>query len=169
MKEKRLTGDVPAGRSSDFAVLDGTDSDTYLGSPHVVQFLVNGYCEQVYEWIKERGKGRMSKDEFSAKLREFIGVFADIFMGRNANYVSVVGWNNPFGLGLALKQSMGAFWERHKADYDNDPGKAAFGWLAASLVESSLNALKDPDQSGAAIKAKKDQMVRVLLGAHGRR
>lgn len=155
-------------RRNEFAVIAGADSDNYLGSPKVVKWVVNGFCDQVYKWIKARGKGKMPKDEFSAKLRAFIGVFADIFMGRNANYVSVMGWNNPYGLGMALKQSMGKFWELYKAEYDNDPGKAAFGWLAASLVESSLLSMTDPDKAGVMIRFRKDQLIRTLLGNHKR-
>jgi hypothetical protein len=149
-------------------IAEGADSDRYLGSPQVIQVLVDGFCDQVYELTKARGAGELAKDEFAAKLREFVRVFGDIFMGRNANYQKVVGWNSPYGLGMALKQSLGEFWERHKAEYGDDPGQAAFGWLAASLVECAVKSLKDADQAGAAIQTHKEQLTRVLLGAHRR-
>lgn len=144
------------------------DSDKYLGSPIVVEKLIRGFCDDVYGWTKACGDGSMSKEDMTEYLADRISGMADIFMGRNGEYIAVKGWNSRFGLGIAIKQSLGAFWDKYRASYDDDPGKAQFGWLAASVVDSAIASLNDPDLAGASIQTKKDQVIRVLLGLHRR-
>jgi hypothetical protein len=154
-------------RDDGFNVGD-TESDKYLGSPVVVGKLVNDFCNDVYEWTKARGNGSMSKDEMTEHLTNRISDIADIFMGRNNEYSGVMGWNNKFALGLSIKQTLRTFWDKYKDNYDNDPGKAQFGWLAASVVDAAISSLDDPDAAGASILAKKDQVIKVLLGLNKR-
>lgn len=150
-------------------VAEGADSPNYLGSPAVVAQLVSDFCTHVHEWAGQRGSGSMAKDEFIVRLKNRIDAMADIFMGRNGDYVKIVGWNSDYGLGVAAKQSLGEFWGKYAAEYDNDPGKALFGWLAASVVDAGRSAADDPDLYGAAVRQKMDMVVRLLLGLHRRR
>lgn len=120
----------------DFSIIKPIDYPMYLGNPLVVRELIGNYVNQVYEWIKERGNGTMTKDDMVVKLKQLIDENADIIMGRNKMYSVVVGYHSKFGLGTHIKQVLGQFWLNHKEEYGNDPGKVLFAWLAASLVDS---------------------------------
>ena len=151
-------------RSEEFG-LENVSKDNYLGSPDVVAKVVQGFLDKLYENIKKAGSGTISSDDFKADLLKWAKEFADIFLGRNPDYIKVKGWNSRFALGIAIKQEFGdEFWEKHRAEYDNDPGMVMFGWLAATLVDACNAGLKDPDAAGMKFNDKKQQIIKFLLG-----
>jgi hypothetical protein len=151
-------------RRDDWAV-KGADKPNFLGSPAIVTKLVSEYSEAVYEMTKARGSGAMSGDLFKQNLGELIDRNADIVMGRNPDYVSIMGWNNRFALGMAIRQYLGVFWDNTKGSYGDDPGKVLFAFLAAHIVEQAVASQNgDPDLAGAKIRSVIDGVIKLLLG-----
>lgn len=142
--------------------------NNYLGDPDLVQRIVSDYVQFVYGLIKKRSSGELPAGGMTAVLRPRVDALADIFMGRNPEYQVHRTWNSRFGVGIAIRQSLGAYWEQNKGTYDEDPGKALFGWLAASVVDAALASRDDPDLAGIGINSKMEKVVRVLLGTHKR-
>lgn len=156
-------------RAAEF-ISDALTADNYLGNADLVTALVDGFTEKVHGWAGSTAAGELSKGEFKRLLGAEIDRLADIFMGRNPAYTPIVGWNSRFGVAIALRQSLGAFWDMHGASYANDPCKCAFGWLASSLLTHMHEAAADDDAdlAGVQMRVKLAQLVRVLLGVHRR-
>jgi len=145
--------------------LENVFADNYLGSPDVVAKVVQGYLDQLYELIKKTGAGTVPKDEFRADWMKWAQEFADIFLGRNPDYIVVRGWNSRFAMGIAIKQALGEeFWEKHRVEYNEDPGQALFGWMGSTFIDICNQALKDPDAAGKKFQEMKDQVIKFLLG-----
>ncbi len=177
LTEEEIRGALEAGRkhhqdlvermgkqqSEEFG-LENVFKDNYLGSPDVVAKVIQDYIDKLYENIKKRGAGTLSSDDFKADLRKWAKEFSDIFLGRNPDYIKVVGWNSPYALGIAIKQVLEGEWERRKDEYNNDPGQLLFGYLATRLVDACSQALKDPDAAGMKFDKKKEMIIKFLLG-----
>ena len=150
-------------RSEEFG-LENVFRGNYLGSPDVVARIVQDFLDKAYEDIKKAGAGIISEEDFNSDWVRWGKEFSDIFLGRNSDYIKTVGWNSPYGLGIGIKQSLGTFWEKYKGKYNNDPGQALFGYLAAFLIDCCNEALKDPDAAGMKLNDKKQQIIKLLLG-----
>lgn len=145
--------------------LENAHADNYLGSPDVVAKIVQGYVDKVYENTKGRGDGTVSEEKFKADWMKWAKEFSDIFLGRNPNYIPVRGWNSPYSLGITIKQIFGDDWDKKfKKEYDNDPGQAFFGLLAARVVDGALKSLKNPDEAGRKFAEQKEWIIKILLG-----
>jgi hypothetical protein len=147
---------------------DNVRAENYLGSPVVVKGLVEGFCADVHGMLGRVASGELSKDAFKESLKQSIDAHADIFMGRNPDYDKIVGWNSKFGMGIAIRQSLGPFWDKHKGDYDDEPAKALFGMLAASVVDGAVSAQSDANLAGIGMRGRMESAIRILLGVHRR-
>ena len=147
-------------------IIDSKDHGSkYLGSPTVVTKLVGDFSQAVYEMTKARGSGAMTESEMSVELLALIQTDAEIVMGKNPDYVSIMGWNNRFALGMAIRQYLGVFWDNTKVIYGDDPGKVLFSFLAAHTVEQAVASQNgDPDIAGAKIRNIIDGVIKLLLG-----
>jgi len=147
----------------------GAGKKNYLGAPAVVTKLVTDFSDEIYEMVKARGSGAMSKDEMTAELGRVIPKNADIILGRNPDYNGVMGWNNKYALGLSIRQYFGDYWESHKDAYDNDPGQVLFAYLAAHIVDQAIASQNsDPDIAGAKIWRITDNVIKLILGQNER-
>jgi len=143
----------------------GAGKKNYLGAPAVVTKLVSEYSEEIYEMVKARGSGAMSKDEMTAELKRVINQNADIIMGRNPDYNGVMGWNNKYALGLSIKQFLGSWIAKQPERSTEDPGSLLFFWLAAHIVDQALASQNsDPDIAGAKAYARIQDVIKVILG-----
>jgi hypothetical protein len=146
-------------------------TEPFLGDPAVVTGLVSGFVQQIYDWMKACARGEMTGDEFKAKAEAESKRMSEIFFGRDPAYLAIKGWNSPYGVGMALKQSMGEFWTRYGASHGDDPVRAVCAWLAAHLVDAARKSQSpdgDPDLEGLGMRQRIEQVSRTLLGTHRR-
>lgn len=149
----------------DVAVVDAarTAGDS-LGSPAVVERLVQGSCHRLLEFFKWRRTGQIDADELVAQIRGECTSMGAIFMGDESPYTAVPGWNSPRGVGMAITVLLGGEAVRAAAS----PAAALFEWLAGQLMVAylAMNAegAADVDEMGERAQSCISSVIDTLLG-----
>lgn len=146
---------------------DVLDNNKYLGNPAVVGGLVADYCLAVRDMLVERSTGDLAPDEFVARVNEMGSDLSAIFSGRNADYRSIIGWNE-ISLGAHLKVVLGSYWEEYHDSHGDDPVKVLFAWLCWAVYDAMLRADGDDDLEGVILSEHTESAIRLLLGADPR-
>ncbi len=144
----------------DVAVVDAarTAGDS-LGSPAVVERLVQGSCHRLLEFFKWRRTGQIDAVELVAQIRGECTI-----MGDESPYTAVPGWTSPRGVGMAITVLLGGEAVRAAAS----PAAALFEWLAGQLMVAylAMNAegAADVDEMGERAQSCISSVIDTLLG-----
>jgi hypothetical protein len=164
MSEIRAT--AQSYRVSPDAFVD-VSAANYLGNPEVVNGLVGQFCVLAEEYADAIRDGIMDPKDAAGSLREDIVKMADIFSGRDPQYVIIKGYNDS-SLQGKLKGDLLQYYVMHKDEYKGDSLSVFFDWLAAHVMEASAKAAGDDLILGATLKPTLKYAVEVLLGIEKR-
>ncbi|EWS61506.1 MAG: hypothetical protein AB7O64_10635 [Methylibium sp.] len=135
-----------------------------LGSPEVVERLVQGFCHRIVEIYKWRRNGDVDADEMTRQIHGECERVGSIFMGGESPYAAMPGWNTPRGVGMAITVLLRG--EAVRAA--ESPAAALFRWLAAQLMDAYLvmaaEGAADVDAVGARAQASITSVIDTLLG-----
>ena len=135
----------------------------YLGSPTVVEGLLEGFLKDMLRWIRERSLGVLSSEKMQEEAHAAGKRFSKIFAGEDPGYLPVRGWNSRIGgLNACLKVDLGPYWIKNHDEYDNDPFRAMHGWLLWALFTALK--LDDPDLTAMKMGSNIRTVVGILTG-----
>jgi hypothetical protein len=160
MGTKKLETEIPLSFEESF-------SGNFLGDPDVVNRLVSSYATKVESLIIKLWSKELDSNDFESKGRQLTREYADIFAGRNDLYTFVKGYND-FTLPIKLKADLGEYWQRRRADWNDDSVCVLFEWLAMIIFDKMKIADGDDMLFGVMIKPSIQYTVQVLLGIEQR-
>lgn len=142
--------------------------DNYLGSPEVVSVLIAQFCSSVEAQVKDLMFGRVDKGNFVLHLNHEIRAKADIFSGRNPDYITIKGYNEHT-LWFKLMADLGGWWGEHRAKWDDDALCVLFEWLAIMVAEKVKLADGDEMLLEVMLRPSVQWVCHELLGIEARR
>ena len=134
--------------------------DRNLGSPEVVEKLVQAFANAVLEPCSARAAGTLSADQLQSLVEQYAGRFGAIFMGEDESFVPVPVWNGPRGLGFRIIVLLG----RAATEEAGGEGAALFMWLGAQVMAAylSLDVDADPEAVGAKLQGTLESVINLL-------
>jgi hypothetical protein len=143
--------------------LPGSLPGADLGSSAVVSAVIDGYVEEIFEWLLARSSGTMDGAEMKEAIRLRGREFSAIFAGDNPDYLPVAGWNSRLGgLGEILRDELGDYWQAQRYRCDDDPYRVMYAWLVSAVCDSITE--NGTSRAQRAMGGSIEQAVRVLTG-----
>lgn len=142
-------------------------AENYLGSPEVVATLLAEFCSGVEALVNDLMYSRIDGPTLISALNGKIHAAADIFSGRNPDYITVKGYNEQT-LGFKLMADLGMQWRSHRAKWEDDSLCVFFEWLAIMVSEKTKLADGDEMLLEVMLKPSVQWAVHELLGIEAR-
>lgn len=133
----------------------------YLGNPTLVSGLVAAFCADVMGLVESHGP------EFKRESRDLVMQLADVFAGRNPEFITIKGYNET-SLKGKLMADLGDFWRVQRSDWNDDPAAVLFWLLFVQLVEALKRADGDEVLFGVIMRPHIQGVVQRLLGIERR-
>jgi hypothetical protein len=140
----------------------------YLGNPEAVAALIASFCTSVEKLVGDVMYGRITPEVFTESLKVQIRLQADIFSGRDPEYITVKGYNEH-NLGFKLMADLDHWWQANRAKWNDDPFCVLFEWLAVMVAEKVKLADGDEMLLEVMLKPSVQWAVHELLGNEARR
>lgn len=142
-------------------------ADNYLGSPRVVEKLLQDFCAETFADLSARSTGSLSANEATDRFNGRAAALGKILSGEDPAYRPVVGWNSV-GLKYRVRSALGHYWEQQRKRYNDDAFMVLGAYLVWLVFETMKKSNDDADQAGAEMAQAIDMLVRVLLGTERR-
>jgi hypothetical protein len=101
-----IEGSEERAKERGATLFDAMDAEAeYLNSAATVERLLRQFVYEVLDVRKAYNEDRLQGDEAAGRVVALAHEYADIFMGRNAEY-AVTAWNSPEQLGVHLQTAI---------------------------------------------------------------
>ncbi|MEF8701061.1 MAG: hypothetical protein V5B32_07025 [Candidatus Accumulibacter sp. UW26] len=134
-----------------------------LGDFAVVSGIIDGFVEEIFEWLLARSSGNMDGAEMKQAIRLRGQEFSAIFAGDSPDYRPVAGWNSRLGgLCEVLRIELGDYWQAQRYRCDDDPYRVMYAWLVSAVCDSITE--NSTSRAQRVMGGSIEQAVRVLTG-----
>ena len=126
-----------------------------------------GFCARAESLAAAVVSGELKDPAFSQQRASLVGELADIFNGRNPDYLPIAGYHGG-SLPWKLRVDLGEYFERRQADYRGDAVAVLFDWLFAHIVDGMAASHGDDAILSAHLAAPVKYAAQVLQGVEQR-